>query len=208
MRCEAPVLMVEPDPAGVERALVAGELACPSCRGELRPWGRAPRRLRDFERDRPVGVRRSRCRACRVTHVLLPTVALARRRDLVEVIGAALVAKASGAGHRPIADLLLVPRSTVRGWLRRFAARAGPIREHFTCLAMALDSQADPPQPRGSPLADAVEAIGVAAAVAVRRLGPATSPWQFASGATAGRLLVLPSSGVASNTSGLFPAPG
>ena len=207
MWCEAPVLMVEPDPARVERALVAGELACPGCAGELRPWGRVPRWLR-------LGVewrgwlRRGRCRGCRATHVLLPVACLARRRDLVGVIGAALQAKATGTGHRPIADLLLVPRSTVRGWLRRFATRAGAIREHFTCLALWLDPRADPPQPRGSPLADAVEAIGVAAAAAVRRLGPATSPWQFASGATAGRLLVMPSAGTASNTSGLFPAVG
>jgi hypothetical protein len=200
MRCEAPVLMVEPDPAGVERALVAGELACPGCRGELRPWGRAPRRLRDLEQDRPVGVRRSRCRACRVTHVLLPVVALARRRDLAEVIGAALQARATGWGHRRIAEELVLPPTTVRGWLRRFLAQAGPIRDHFTRLAHGLDPALGPICPRGSPAADAVEAIGVAAAAATRRLGPAASPWQFAAGATGGLLLA------AGNTSGLFPA--
>ena len=136
-----------------------------------------------------------------MTHVLLPVAALARRRDLVEVIGAALQAKAAGMGHRPIADLLLVPRSTVRGWLRRFVARAGPIRDHFTRLAHGLDPALGPVCPRGSPAADAVEAIGVAAAAAARRLGPA-SPWRFAAGATGGLLLAAS----ASNTSGLFPA--
>jgi hypothetical protein len=203
----APVLMVEPDPGRVERALVAGELACPRCKGELRPWGRVRRLLRDLEACRRVWLRRSRCRVCRVTHVLLPAVALARRRDLVEVIGAALASKAAGAGHRPIADLLVVPRSTVRGWLRRFAAGAGPIREHFTRLAVVLDGELGPICPRGSPLADAVEAIGMAAAAAARRLGPQASPWQLAAGATAGRLLAMPpgSVGTPGNTSGLFP---
>ncbi|HEV8167262.1 MAG TPA: DUF6431 domain-containing protein [Actinomycetota bacterium] len=193
--------MVEPDPAGVERALLAGGLACPGCRGELRPWGRAPRRLRDFEADRPVGVRRSRCQGCRVTHVLLPVVALARRRDLAEVIGVALAAKAAGAGHRRIADELVLPPTTVRGWLRRFTVGAGPIRDHFTRLAHGLDPGLGSICPRGSPVRDAVEAIGVAAAAAARRLGPAASPWQFAAGATGGLLLAA-----GSNTSGLFPA--
>lgn len=203
MRCEAPVLMVDPDPVGVERALVAGELACPGCLGELRPWARVPRRLREHAADRRVWLRRSRCRACRVTHVLLPVMALARRLDLVEVIGAALAAKAAGAGHRRLAEELGVPPTTARGWLRRFAARAGPIREHFTRLAHALDPELGSICPRGSPAADALEAIGMAAAAAARRLGPAASPWQFAAGATGGLLLAAPS-----NTSAPFPAVG
>jgi hypothetical protein len=36
--------------------------------------------------------KRSRCRSCRVSHVLLPTLVLLRRVDVVAVIGAALVA--------------------------------------------------------------------------------------------------------------------
>jgi Domain of unknown function (DUF6431)/Homeodomain-like domain len=201
VRCEAPVLMVEPDPVRVERVLAAGELACPGCRGELRPWGWVPRRLRERAADRRVWWRRSRCRACGVTHVLLPVVALARRLDLVEVIGAALAAKAAGVGHRRLAEELGVPPTTVRGWLRRFAARAGPIREHFTRLAHALDPELGPICPRGSPVADGVEAIGMAAAAAARWLGPAASPWQFAAGAAGGGLLAAPS-----NTSAPFPA--
>jgi hypothetical protein len=63
---------------------------------------------------------------------LLPVFALVRRHDVVEVIGAALVAGAGGAGHRRIAAELARPEETVRGWLRRFAARATEIREHFT----------------------------------------------------------------------------
>jgi len=116
--------------------------------------------------------------------VLLPSVALARRLDLAWVIGQALLAKAHGVGHRAIAVELGVPATTVRGWLRRFAARAELVRGHFTRLGVWLDPQAGPICPRGSPLADAVEAIGVAAVAAARRLGPALGPFEFASGAT------------------------
>ena len=42
--------------------------------------------------------RRSRCRECGATHVLLPAWCLARRADAGEVIGLALEAKAAGAG--------------------------------------------------------------------------------------------------------------
>ncbi|MEH6376251.1 helix-turn-helix domain-containing protein, partial [Streptomyces sp. KLMMK] len=54
--------------------------------------------------------------------------------DLAEVIGAALVAQASGAGARTIAGRLGRPVDTVRGWLRRFAGRAEQIRAYFTVL--------------------------------------------------------------------------
>jgi hypothetical protein len=56
-----------------------------------------------------------------VSHVLLPVFALLRRADLVEVIGAALSAKAAGVGARTIAVGLGRPVETVRGWLRSFA---------------------------------------------------------------------------------------
>lgn len=98
-----------------------------------------------------------------MTHVLLPVLALWRRRDLAEVIGEALEAKLAGAGHRRIARRLDVPADTVRGWLRRFSARASEVREHFTRLAHALGADLGAIEPRASPLADALEAVGVAA---------------------------------------------
>jgi len=94
----APVLMVGPDPGVVERELTAGELSCPACSGELRPWGHARRWLRDRATERVVRLRRGRCRSCLGTLVLLPVVTLGRRLDLAGVIGAALVAKAAGVG--------------------------------------------------------------------------------------------------------------
>src|SRR6266540_5179223 len=105
------------------------------------------------------------------THVLLPVGALVRRADAAVVIGAALVAKAAGWGHRRIAVWLDRPASTVRGWLRRFAARAGPLRAAFTTLLCELDPDPPVPEPAGSQVADAVEAIIAAAGAVGRRRG-------------------------------------
>lgn len=178
------------DLADVERALVAGELACPGCGGELRPWSHARvrmlrRRGGGEERRCP---RRARCRGCLGTHVLICEDMLARRRDEVGVIGSALAAKACGHGHRRSALVLGVPESTVRGWLRRFARVAEAIRVWFTVLAHDLDPLLEPLAPAGSSFGDAVEAIGVAARAASLRFG-VRPPWWFASTATGGRLL-------------------
>jgi hypothetical protein len=149
--------------------------------------------------------------------VLLPTVGLLRRVDVAEVIGAALLARARQVSLRQIAAWLGVPLSTVRGWLDRMTGeRAELVGAHFTRLAVWLDPSADVPQPRGSPLGDAVEAVGIAAVAAARRFGPAgpaTVPgaWRLAAGATGGRLLapaapLAPSpSTPMSNTSSPFP---
>ncbi len=181
--------IVGTDAPEVERALVAGELACPGCGGRLRPWGRARVRVvrhRDGEERRRL--RRSRCCGCSLTHVLLAEDCLVRRRDGVEVIGAALVAKAAGQGHRRAARDLDVHPSTVRGWLRRFTRWAEAIRSFFTALAHDLDPLLGPLAPAGSALADALEAIATAARAAAARLGP-RAPWNFASAASAGALL-------------------
>jgi hypothetical protein len=126
-----------------------------------------------------------------VTHVLLPVFGLARRADLAEVIGAALVAKAKGISVRAIAAWLGRPQDTVRGWLRRFAERAEAVRVVFTVLL--VDCGPDPvmPTPTRSPVADAVAVIvGAAGAVAARWpvLG-VVSPWLVVSAVTGGRLL-------------------
>ena len=124
---------------------------------------------------------------------------LLRRVDLAEVIGLAPLARARQASLRQIAAALGVPLSTVRGWLGRFTQRAALIWAHFARLAAWLDPSVVAAEPRGSPLVGAVEAIGVAAVAAARRLGAHTGPFEFASGATGGRLLC--------NTSAPFPAP-
>jgi hypothetical protein len=116
---------------------------------------------------------------------------LLRRADGVDVIGAALRAKAAGAGHRPIAAVLGRPASTVRGWLRAFARNAERVRSVFTALLVQLDPLAAALPVHAALFADAVEVIGGCAAAARRRLGVvgAVSAWQLASAVTGGRLL-------------------
>lgn len=187
------MLTVEADAGSVERRLAAGVLRCAGCAGRLAPWGWARSRVLRGSGASTLVVRPRRvcCRRCRVTHVLLPVVALLRRADLAEVIGAALAARAAGAGFRRIAAGLGRSAETVRGWLRRFAGRAGAVRVLFTGLL--VDTGPDPvvPAAAGCAVADAVAAIvGAAAAVAARwPLVGAVSPWLAASAVSQGRLL-------------------
>lgn len=185
------MMMVEDDPSGVEARLQAGEYRCGDCSaGRLRPWGFARRRrLRDRGRAVELRPRRSRCGSCHVTHVLLPTVALLRRRDLAEVVGEALHARfVKGKSRSVVASAAGVHADTARGWLRRFRARAVEIRVLFSTWAHRLDASLGPIRPAGSAEADALEAIGVAAAAAARRLGPVPL-WAFVAGASSGLLL-------------------
>jgi hypothetical protein len=194
------VVTVSPDPVRVESQLSAGTLTCPSCDGGvLAPWAWARERWvgrgRGRERVRP---RRGRCRTCGATHVLLPATMLARRGDWAATIGRALELKAARLGQRPIATAVGVSRSTVRGWLSRFAVVAETVRAHLTRWALWLDPGLVRLEPSGSPIGDAVAAVAAAGAAATERLGIGCC-WQFASAATGGRLLA--------NTTSPFPSP-
>jgi hypothetical protein len=120
--------------------------------------------------------------------VLLPASCLSRRADDVAVIGSALLAKAAGLGHRPIAVLVGRPVSTVRGWLRRFGCRAEGVRVLFTGLLHALEPAAGAVVPTGSVFGDALDVLGLAAAAATRLFGLRPA-WQFAASASGGLLL-------------------
>jgi hypothetical protein len=184
------VLMVCAEGARVEAELVGGLLACPSCRGVLGPWGHARERVVRCAGggERWLRPRRAKCRACAVTHVLLADCCLLRRRDEVAVIGEALAAKAAGEGHRAIAVGLGVPKDTVRGWLRRFAAGAEAIRAHFTRWAFALDPELGAIVPAGGGFADALEAIGVSVRAWVLRFGR-RAVWRLVAVLSGGALL-------------------
>jgi hypothetical protein len=196
---EASVLMVSGDLDAVEADLAGGRLACPDCRGVLGPWAHArSRTVRDVGGEVRVRPRRSQCRSCKATHVLLPDGCLLRRRDSVEVIGSALVEHAAGVGHRRIAARLDVPPSTVRGWLRRFRRWAIELAAFFVRWTLSFAPGSDPPAPTGSPVGDAVEAVGLATRAAVLRFGSA-GPWRTAARLTGGGLL--------SNTNCLWLAP-
>jgi hypothetical protein len=136
--------------------------------------------------------RRSMCVSCERTHVLVPLTVLSRRADGVEVIGAALLARVWGWGYRRIAARASRPTSTVRGWLARMAANAERVSTVFTRLVHELEADPAPAAPAGSPLADAVAAVGAGAAAVRRRFGVAVvvvSAWQVAAALTHGRLL-------------------
>lgn len=183
------MLIVENDRAAVEQSLCAGELHCPECRGQLRPWSSArARAVREQGTETVIAPRRSRCSSCKKTHVLVPDTTLVRRRDALASIGTALLAKAAGAGRRRIGAALLVHPDTVRGWLRRFAARAEGWRAHCWAWAHALDASLGAIEPAGSAFADALFAIGLAAGTATRRFGPRPG-WGWVAVITAGRLL-------------------
>ncbi|HEY6422477.1 MAG TPA: helix-turn-helix domain-containing protein [Pseudonocardiaceae bacterium] len=132
---------------------------------------------------------------------------LLRRADSVEVIGSALVAAGAGWGHRRVARLVKRPASTVRNWLRRFDARAGPLRMWFTALAVALEPAPLMPQPAGSEVGDAVAAIMTAVRAVWSRWPDvllSVSAWQIAAAITSG-LLLAPTLAVESiNTSRLW----
>lgn len=187
------MLTVGNDAARVERMLGEGSLCCPGCGGRLARWGHSRKRtvFGPGRKGREIRPRRSRCTACRVTHVLLPARLLLRRADEAPVIGAALAAAARGQGCRRAAAEAGVPVDTVRGWLRRAGGRAGLVREVFTKVAAAVSADPVPLEPAGSPLADALVAVAAAAAAAAGRWPRllAVSPWEIAAAVTNATLL-------------------
>ncbi|MCH9729976.1 MAG: helix-turn-helix domain-containing protein [Actinomycetia bacterium] len=165
------MVTVEVDSERVESRLAGGEVSCPSCPdGVLVRWGFARARLVVGSAE-PVRPRRSRCRTCAVTHVLLPVTLLLRRAYVAELIWAAVVAKAAGAGHRVIAAQLRVPGSTVRGWLRVITSRAEVVRHWFVSVAVAAGVDVSIPKATGSGCGDVLAAVGAARSAIAARFG-------------------------------------
>ena len=105
-----------------EQLLADGDLCCPLCTtGQLVAWGYGRQRIvRDREAATvTVRPRRTRCRSCSATHIVIPAALQPRHADTTAVIGTALLHKANGLGHRRIAAVIDRPVSTVRRWLRR-----------------------------------------------------------------------------------------
>jgi hypothetical protein len=234
-----PMLTVAADRDLVERQLTAGLLACPECgTGVLGGHGWVASRWLRRADGRVVllkahatgqekasgtvgdGLRRARCKACGVTHVLAPPWLLFRRLDETRVIGGVLAARAGGGGYRAIAGLLgraaagavglAAELGMVRRCVRRFTVNAGRLRAAFTALVHQVD--ASPPvmtSGRGA-VAEAVAAIGEAAAAVRRLLGTAmaaVSPWEVAAAVSHGRLLaVCPPARLFSTSGHLEPA--
>ena len=188
-------MLLTHDPTTAATQLAAGALSCPSqgCAGRLGPWGHARQRVLRLGSGQSEAhtPRRTRCRRCGGTHVIVPARSYPRRPDTAEVVGTALVAAASGLGHRRVAELVELPATTVRGWLRRARANSEMVRVDATVAVHALDPEASPLTPTGSALGDMLDAVGAALAAAVRRFGPVPAPWQLAVVITGGAILAL-----------------
>jgi hypothetical protein len=188
------VVTVEVDSVRVESRLVAGGIGCPTCGvGVLGGWGYARARQVEGLSD-PMRPRRARCRSCMATHVLLPVTVLVRRAYAVEWIWAALTARAEGAGHRRIGASLGVPAATVRGWLRRAAARLEQIRVWFLGVAVSAGVDVQIPDGTGCRWRDALAAVATATTAIRFRFGAAglggvVTPDRVAVAASGGRLL-------------------
>lgn len=176
-----------------EQLLAAGKLPCSDCGAALRPHGYGrTRTLRGLGSQRvTVTPRRVHCRTCRRTHILLPAALQSRRADTTEVIGTALVAKARGAGARPIAAQLGRPLSTVRRWLRGADPRHAE-RLYRQGVEAAVRIEPDllvRPAAQPSRLAAALNLLAGAALSYRSRLALSDPPWTLIGLLAGGRLL-------------------
>src|SRR2546430_757544 len=167
----------------------------PPCLGPGGVWAGYWRHVRRQERERKIFIPRVRCRACGVTHALLPAFVLARRLDAAEPVGAVIGQVAGGAcGVRRAAAAAGVPHTTARGWVRRFTARAGELV-----------------RPLPDPLRAAVAAIGAAFTAAAGLPDWAVlGRWRFACAVTGGSLVAAnaPPPFPVIGRGGFFPPPG
>jgi hypothetical protein len=129
-----------------------------------------------------------------VTHVLLPVTVLLRRAYAAEVIGAALLARAGGHGHRRIGAALGIPAATVRGWLRVAGGRLEAVRVRLWQVARRAGVDIAVPQALGCGWRDLLAALGAATAAVTGRFGlfgvlGAVTAWQVAVACSGGRLL-------------------
>jgi len=164
---------------------------CPECSAPMGSWWGYERYVRQGGVDRKIWIRRARCKACRVTHALLPAFCLTNRLDTADVIGDALEAVVEGPGGvRPAAETAGVPYTTARGWARRLVARAQELSVAFFALAVDLGG---PVVSAGSDGARrAVSAIGTAWSAACSFPGwVGIGRWRFASCVSGGSLLAV-----------------
>ena len=150
----------------VEADLAAGRLCCPGCDGPLAPWGYARGNARcGCSTGAIPAAAAGVVPAVRSERIgVAAGVAGARRRDGLEVIGEALLAKANGDGHRRIAARLGRPPANVR-WL---AARVRAPRRAGRRQRQALDARDRLTRPGSRPAGrvaavDALDGLGNAA---------------------------------------------
>ena len=189
-------MIVVPCPERAERILQAGNMGCPRCPGRLRPFGHGRTRTVRGRGTATLRVtpRRARCGDCGGTQILLPATLTVRRADSTEVIGAALAAKAGGAGFRAIAVTLARPVSTVRSWLRRVPDQhARWLYERAVQRSVEIDRELlVGPGPYPTVLGQALNLLAGAALRYRERLGLTDPVWALIGFFAQGRLLAPP----------------
>ena len=181
-----PCTMTPHDYAAAGREVEVPRPDCPSCSTAMSFWGFYSRPLRIGVYIR-LFIRRARCRHCRASHALVPDFVLPGRLDAIEVIGAGIEEMAAGATTRAAAVRADVPYTTVRGWRRRFAFRAGLLATGFLAATVALGDPA-PRLPAGL-VEIALCAIGAVARAVRRRFMAAGDDWRIANLVVGGHLL-------------------
>ena len=124
--------------ASAGRLVVVPRPLCPSCSTPMVFWSGYRRSVRVGGRFVRVWVRRARCRGCRMSHGLIPSFLVRHRQDLVDTIGVAIALIAGGVSIGATAGRVRVPFTTVRGWWRRFRARAPVWWAGFAAAAVEL----------------------------------------------------------------------
>jgi len=92
------LVLLTNDPVATAARLDAGQLACPSCGGELGPWGHARRRVLRGDHGDVHRPRRTRCRSCRVTHGVLSAHRFPRCPDTARTVGRPCWPRLAGSG--------------------------------------------------------------------------------------------------------------
>src|SRR4029453_16755691 len=180
--------------ASMGRGVPVPRPQCPSCSSPVVFWSGYWRHVRWLEREGKFFSPRVRCRGCGVSHALLPAFVLARRLDAAEPVGTVIEQVTGGAcGVRRGAAAGGGGRSAGRGWVRRFAGRAGELAVSFSALAAELGGEAVRPLPHRCRFA--VAAITAAFTAAAGLPGwAALGRWRFACAVTGGSLLAASAS--------------
>lgn len=171
------------------RAVVAPRPACPGCSVPMGFWSGYRRSVRVGGLFRRLWICRARCAGCSVSHALIPSFLLIGRHDAVDVIGEALTEIGSGSSMGRMGRRFDVPLTTVRGWVRRFTARAGMWLSGFAALTVELGGVVPARWPTVQ-IAGAIAAMGWAHQAATARHEMLTPGlWGFVSVVCGGALI-------------------
>lgn len=165
---------------------------CPSCQVPMIFRSGYERWVRVGEATR-VWIKRAECRACSVSHALLPAFLFVRRLDPVQVIVPALERAVAGMGLRRVAGEIAVPHETARDWWRRYREQAAALTAGWSALAVSLGREV--PALSEHPTGSGMEALEEAWAAARERVGEGlVGRFEFASLVTGGGFLTTTTS--------------